>query len=458
MPLMPFRWTDNYKSGWIVALILLLLFLTGTDKVHAQSFWRKNDRNTYVRNIQMNFNIPSARAVALGGAFVAVADDATAGMANPAGLTIITIPEISAHFKYSRFTHEEYAGTADNPNARKVFKDEVGSQSYLSLVYPYGNWSFSLFRQELINFESSFSAEGFGSVFESPNLDPGDFEPGNNSHSDIEVNNWGFAAAFQATKKLSIGISANVSSLEFIFNEELYQRLSQGRPERFFSVKSNSRDTKKSLNLGIKYSPYDFLSFGAVYRSGPSFNIRTTLEDVDVNSSSPSLFNADQFLKFKVPDVYSLGTSCRLSNNLMLSFDVVRVEYSDLVKGLDRNLVEDDVPVARDEFPYSGWVDGDNVHDLVVEDATEYHFGVEYLILFNELLIPIRAGIYNDPAHVVYTTVENESLKRLFPEGKNYLHGTLGFGFVIRDEIQIDLAANYSKNLTELLLSAVFRF
>ena len=344
------------------------------------------------------------------------------------------------------------------PARDKCSNDEVGSQSYLSLVYPYGNWSFSLYRQELINFESSFGAEGFGSVFDSPDLDPADFEPGNKTHNDIEVNNWGFAVAYQATKKLSIGLAANISSLEFIFSEELYQRLSQGRPERFFSVKSNSRDTKESINLGIKYSPYEFLSFGAVYRSGPRFNIRTTVEDVDVNSGSTSLFSADQFLEFKVPDVYSFGTSCRLSNNLMLSFDIVRVEYSDLIEGLDRNLVEDDIPVVQDEFPYSSWGDGDNIQDLVVEDAMEFHFGMEYLLLFNELLIPLRAGIYNDPAHVVYTTVESESLQRIFPKGKNNTHVTFGLGFVIRDEIQIDMAANYSDNMSELLLSAVFRF
>ena len=55
---------------------------------------------------QFNFNNPGARALGMGGAFVAVADDATAVVANPAGLTILQRPEISAEYKFTRFTQQ----------------------------------------------------------------------------------------------------------------------------------------------------------------------------------------------------------------------------------------------------------------------------------------------------------------------------------------------------------------
>ena len=45
---------------------------------------------------QFNFNNPGARSLGMGGAFVAVADDATAVIANPAGLVILQRPELSA--------------------------------------------------------------------------------------------------------------------------------------------------------------------------------------------------------------------------------------------------------------------------------------------------------------------------------------------------------------------------
>ncbi|MDH3816848.1 MAG: hypothetical protein OEV48_20340, partial [Acidobacteriota bacterium] len=45
------------------------------------------------------FANPGARSLALGGAFAAIADDATAAFANPAGLVQILRPEISAEIR-----------------------------------------------------------------------------------------------------------------------------------------------------------------------------------------------------------------------------------------------------------------------------------------------------------------------------------------------------------------------
>jgi len=442
----------------IYALLSLLLLILSSE-ASAQSFWRKNDRNTFIRNIQFNFNIPSARAVGLGGAFVAIADDATAGMANPAGLTILTKPEISVHYKISRFSHTEFAGNQENPDLRKSFNNSVSSQSYLSLVYLYGKFSLSLYRQELINFESSYEGEGFGSIFENPYLDPAEFALGNKTRSDIEVKNWGAAFAYKPTRYLSIGVSNIVSTLEFRFFEHLFQRQPQAlRPIEVFSVNSNSSDIKYSINFGLKFEPHPDFSFGAVFRSGPRFDIANTIKDVTQSSGGTVIRQADQNLVFKVPDVYSLGAAYRPLDNLTLSLDLVRVQYSDLIGGFDRNLNDDDIGVSISEFPYSGFVDSDGIEDLVLEDVTEVHFGIEYYMITKEWAIPLRAGFYTDPSHVVYTTVENEALKRLFPRGSDELHGTFGFGFVLQNKIQIDTAVNFSRNVSEFLLSAVFRF
>lgn len=446
-----------YRLPPIFALLSLLLLVFSSEAA-AQSFWRKNDRNTFIRNVQFNFNIPSARAVGLGGAFVAIADDATAGMANPAGLTILTKPEISVHYKMSRFSHTEFTGDEENHDLRKRFNNSVGSQSYLSLVYPYGKFSFSLYRQELINFESSYEGDGFGSIFVNPDLDPAEFALGNQTRSDIEVKNWGAAFAYKPTRYLSIGISNMVSTLEFRFIENLFLRDAQDKRKRIFGVNSNSSDTKYSINLGVKFEPSPDFSFGAVFRNGPRFDIVNTIEDVAESSGRTIIRQADQDLVFKVPDVYSLGAAYRPLENLTLSLDLVRVQYSDLIGGFDRNLNDDDEGVSIPEFPYSKFVDSDGVEDLVLEDGTEIHFGIEYYLFTKEWAIPLRAGFYTDPSHVVYTTVENEALKRLFPRGSDELHGTCGFGFVLQNKIQFDTAVNFSRNVSEFLLSAVFRF
>ena len=49
---------------------------------------------------QFSFSNPGARSMGFGGAFVALADDATAAFANPAGLVQITRPEVSLEGRY----------------------------------------------------------------------------------------------------------------------------------------------------------------------------------------------------------------------------------------------------------------------------------------------------------------------------------------------------------------------
>jgi len=269
------------------------------------------------------------------------------------------------------------------------------------------------------------------------------------------------AFAYRPKRYLSLGMANTASTLEFRFFEHLYQRSPQtGRPLRMFSVTSNSSDTRYSINLGAKLQPTDYLSLGAVYRSGPRFEITNTIEDVDIDTRGDitDLYQAKQDLVFKVPDVYSFGIALRPQNNLMVSFDIVRVEYSDLVEGLDRNLNEDDQAVYLDRFPWVEFVDGDGVEDLILKDCNEIHLGLEYHLFYRDFLIPLRAGFYTDPAHVVYTTIENEALQRLFPRGDDEIHGTFGLGFVLQNKIQVDLAGNFSRSVSEFLLSAVFRF
>ena len=91
---------------------------------------------------QFNFNNPGARALGMGGAFVAVADDATAVVANPAGLTILQRPEISAEYKFTRFRNNinAFTNTPDDGNTNTVhsrdFDDSVNTPSFFSFVYP----------------------------------------------------------------------------------------------------------------------------------------------------------------------------------------------------------------------------------------------------------------------------------------------------------------------------------
>jgi len=60
--------------------------------------------------LQFSFSNPGARSLGLGGAFVALADDATAAFANPAGLVQLTRPEVSIEGRYWSYSTPFTAG------------------------------------------------------------------------------------------------------------------------------------------------------------------------------------------------------------------------------------------------------------------------------------------------------------------------------------------------------------
>jgi hypothetical protein len=91
---------------------------------------------------QFNFNNPGARSLGMGDAFVAVADDATAVIANPAGLVILQRPELSGEVKFTRFSNtiNAFSNTpaegATNTLHSRDFDDSVVTPSFFSFVYP----------------------------------------------------------------------------------------------------------------------------------------------------------------------------------------------------------------------------------------------------------------------------------------------------------------------------------
>ncbi|MGZ8867156.1 MAG: UPF0164 family protein [Thermoanaerobaculia bacterium] len=71
-------------------LVLFALVLCAVVPASAQ-----NTDIESLSGLQFNFGNPGARALGMGGAFLGLADDASAVEANPAGLTILRKPEVS---------------------------------------------------------------------------------------------------------------------------------------------------------------------------------------------------------------------------------------------------------------------------------------------------------------------------------------------------------------------------
>lgn len=424
-------------AGWLLLTVVTLGPLAAAEAQNRGL----TDSETF-SGFQFNFNNPGARSLGMGGAFVAVADDATAVIANPAGLVILQRPELSAEVKFTRFnnTVEAYSNSpldAFGENFQsKDFRDDVVTPSFFSFVYPTERLVVAGFIRELINYKSTFDTQGVFFV-----------DPASGgivrlfpvkSQLEIQALNFGLGAGLNLEKEhpLLPNIGA---SLEFSVGR-IRSRLERFDFDRsLISTESiDGTDLGVGFNVGALWHPVKDMGLGVVYRRGPRFDVHQTINVI--NGSSQILD-----FGFKVPDVSAAGISYRFFERLTVAFEATYIQYSQLVENFQ-------VPLA------------DAVATKYkVDDALELHLGAEYIFFVKDIPFAARAGFYTNPDHKIrYTRAPHDASEAadrvLYQGGKDRYHGTVGLGIVPVPGFQLDFAGNYSKDVREFSVSTVFRF
>jgi hypothetical protein len=136
-----------------------------------------------------------------------------------------------------------------------------------------------------------------------------------------------------------------------------------------------------------------------------------------------------------VPDVFGLGVAYRTAGGkTKLALDFNRVRYSqrlvDFTAGLDP------------ENPFSP-----DPADFRIEDADQLHVGLERIFLVVESLFvgTVRAGVWNEPFHELEYFGEDEIIQKLQRPTDDEIHFSIGLGLVIKEDYQVDLAADLSE-------------
>ncbi len=202
------------KAARMLACTLGLLFVATT--VSAQQLPLPRASNSISNSIDLFSSNPGARSLGLGGAFVALADDATAAFANPAGLAQLIRPEFSIEGRRRSFSTPYTAGgrAAGEPTGMGLdttsglrtgeSTEDVSGISFLSYVYSRNNWSLALYRHQLANFESTTETEGlFG---EAPPTLPTFRPPDQRTAVNVEITAYGLAGAYRVTESLFLGV------------------------------------------------------------------------------------------------------------------------------------------------------------------------------------------------------------------------------------------------------------
>ncbi len=408
--------------------------------------------------LEFSFSNPGARSMALAGAFVALADDATAAFANPAGLVQLLRPEVSLELRLRSYSTPYTVGgrAVGAPTGNGIdtvtglrtaeSNDTTTGVSFLSFVYPGTRWSLALHRHELADFSIATEVNGlFGS-------DPGGgtwrYED-QWTATDLEIVGTGVAGAYRASDRLSFGFglsyfSGTVDNRGATYGVDVYPdtfwELNSFRPERMWVSSSFVVDDADiGFNLGVLWEFAASWRLGAVYRQGPRFHYELT------NRAGPLLDEPEGTILESVtdrsiafPDVWGLGLAYRSrGGSLTVGFEWDRVEYSIIGETLDSPLVDTSL--------------------AAIDDVNELRLGLEYVFLGSSPLIAVRGGVWHEPDHRFRYLGDDPFAQALYPQGEDVLHVTAGVGIVF-SAFQIDFGVDLSDNSDIFALSAIYSF
>jgi len=447
--------------------------------------------------LQLNFFNPGARSLAMGGAFVGMADDATAALANPAGMTVLIRPEFSVEFSATNYKNEipwtsgsqsfdvetDILGNIitrefnfQNNFGAADFSNTVSNLSFASFVYPAikNKFVISGFYNEQTKFERTFLTTGYDRIVRSVNgvdcngdcgLGPDDILNSffaTDTTLQFKIRNFGASLAVGLGSYVNLGVTLTSSKLE-VDNSTLRLNTDNSSNNR---ESLTGDDRQFSYSLGALLKPSEKFSFGFVYTHRPEFDV----------TSSTATFNLDGSVfkevttnpTFRIPDNYAFGVSVRPSDRFALNFDVNQIMYSQLNDGY-YNAFFFGTDTAS---PLNNKTDF-NKNDLEVEDGTEVRFGGEYAVSLGSHPFFIRAGYWHEPFHSNISTAEDSAQQLLFDANglpanevtadpffsrslkKDYHHVSFGTGIGL-GQVTIDWAYDYSKNFKRFILSTNF--
>lgn len=408
------------------------------------------------RSFAFSFLNPGARSSAMGGAFIAVADDATAAEANPAGLTILTKPEVSFEYRHTEVDANELNSanvlfSSQGLNLVILTTNSIDDQdqpSYVSAVFPAGNFTFGISRQETVKVDADVNE------FISLNINlPGEaplnvlVDADGNVQQDIV--NWNFAVGVKFSESFSLGGTLRYSTLDWntdVVNTFTFVDLGVSAVGSHTSI--NDDDKAFGFNVGALWKS-QHASFGLVYKRNPKFEV-TELEDgFSIPGGTRSFPNV-----LKVPDNFGGGVAVKPNDNLTLTADVVYIKFSDLTEDFQAGHSIFTLGYTNDNLKFK------------VDNGVDYKVGTEFIVFVKNVPVALRAGYARKASNSLILESSSNLLPadaELFPEifGKerdDTNHFTFGNGFVFGQHFQLDWAMDTSNLDDTFVLSSVVRF
>jgi long-subunit fatty acid transport protein len=337
-----------------------------------------------------------ARAVGMGGAFIAIADDATAASWNPSGLIQLEKPELSLVGDY--FYRSDDFSSETHPESNNEGYDDDLNLNYFSATYPFRalktNMVVSVNYQRLYEFKRTLDYSFNLSTETTTSLQEKNFE------QDGFLSALGLAYAIQITPGLSLGATFNIWTDDLLWDHGWEERYSEhsvgtvnGAPKTTDTtiIDTYSEFEGYNANFGLLWQINEHVTVGAVLKTPFEASIqhefrlrKTQVFGPPASTTIRTRKNIQEDVKLDMPLSYGAGIALRISDTLSFALDAYRTEWSEYIL----------TDSGGSQFSP---VTGQNKSNADVDDTTQVRLGGEYLIIGKETVVPIRGGLFYDP-------------------------------------------------------------
>ncbi|OQX25202.1 MAG: hypothetical protein BWK80_16850 [Desulfobacteraceae bacterium IS3] len=401
-----------------------------------------------------------ARALGMGGAFIGVADDATAASWNPGGLTQLDEPEISVVWGY---THRiEHTDIGDHPEAAGSESFSPSNLNYLSVAYPFelkkstvtypvehGETSKGPLRCKVVeNFPMTLSLN-YQKMYDfyhgwSYSMDENDNFFTAPTQSEYEQDGalyaLGLAFSFDLSNNFALGFTLNYWG-DFIFENQweqnYYKKWETSNGTYIDDRKEKYEFRGWNAHIGFLWRIFERLRLGGVLKFPFTADIERSTSGLEIHTDmnkeetlTPLSGNYDE--KLQMPMSYGIGLAYRVSDTITLAADVYRTHWEDFeLEDQDGNKLS----------PISGKPIGENGIENI-HNTTWFRVGLEKVFIVKKwnLYFSLRGGLFYDPAP---------------SEGKidEYYGASVGWG-IVWNRLVLDFAYQfrYGNNVSTAML------
>ena len=336
-----------------------------------------------------------ARAIGMGGAFIAIADDATSASWNPAGLCQLESSEFSIVGNFTHMIEDIFPSiTLGAKGKQSIDRNDL---NYLSMSTRFKVLErfmvVSINYQKLYYFNKEWDFPISMKGIELPMFGTADISGEQSLYQDGSLSAIGLAWSVQWSPKIAIGMTLNVWDDEICNNKWKEENtlknagmyvdmfgIKDFMPIEDASVSDEYSFDGVNINFGIMWKPTDDFTFGFVFKS-------PFKADIEHSKYEDDSFLGNEKENMKIPASYGIGVAYNFSDSFRMSADIYRTDWQNFIS-IDSNGQETS-PVTKM-----------SANDSEVDQTTQLRLGAEYLFINQQkrFLIPLRAGLFYDPS------------------------------------------------------------